>query len=126
MQAMLYHDMRAHCGLFPNPVHAFRRVSANRKAARTRGERVKTFDPTSIQDYQQIFSFIEREWCVSLTLLHGRVRFRLHLGNSRRGKLRRQRPPSAQLCKHRDGSYAVHIQIKASVPPTDTPTGVLG
>jgi len=69
---MLYHDMRAHCGLFPNPAqHTFRRVSANRKAARTRGERVKTFDPTSIQDDQQIFSFIEREWRVSLTLLHG-------------------------------------------------------
>ena len=63
---------------------------------------------------------------MSLTLLHGRVHFRLHLGNYQRGKLTGQKPTSAQLCKHPDGSYAIHIQVKESLPPPHTPTDVLG
>ena len=127
MQAMLYYDMRARFGLSSNLAQqAFRRVAANRKAARTSGEAVHTFEPTSIQYDQRIFSFTERDWTVSLTLLHGRVRFRLHLGTYQRGKLKGQKPTSVQLCKHRDGSYAVHIQVKAPVPTPCTPTDVLG
>ena len=127
MQAMLYYDVRGRFGLSSNLAQqAFRRVAANRKVARAQGEAVTTFEPTSIQYDQRIFAFTERDWTVSLTLLHGRVRFRLHLGNYQRGKLRVQRPTSAQLCKHRDGSYAIHIQIKIPVPTPRTPTDVLG
>lgn len=127
MQAMLYYDVRGRFGLSSNLAQqAFRRVSGNRKAAKAQGEAVKTFDPTSIQYDQRIFSFIERDWSVSLTLLHGRVHVVLHLGNSQRGKLTGHKPTSAQLCKHPDGSYAVHIQVKEPVPPPQTPTDVLG
>jgi IS605 OrfB family transposase len=127
MQAMLYYDVRARFGLSSNLTQqAFRRVSGNRKTARAGGDVVKVFDPTSIQYDQRIFSFKERDWRVSLTLLHGRVHFRLHLGTYQRGKLKGQKPTSAQLCKHRDGSYAVHIQIKVTVPPPMPPTAVLG
>ena len=127
MQAMLYYDVRSRFGLSSNLAQqAFRRVAANRKAAQAQGETVKTFEPTSIQYDQRIFSFRERDWTVSLTLLHGRGHFRLHLGNYQRGKLRGQKPTSAQLCKHRDGSYAVHIQVKTPVPTPSTPTDVLG
>jgi len=127
MQAMLYYDVRARFGLSSNLTQqAFRRVAANRKAAKARGEAVKTFEPTSIPYDQRIFSFTARDWSVSLTLLHGRGRFRLHLGNYQRGKLRGQKPTSAQLCKHRDGTYAVHIQVKVPVPTPQTPTEVLG
>ena len=63
---------------------------------------------------------------MSLTLLHNRAHFRLVLGNYQRGKLKGHKPTSAQLCKHRDGSYAVHIQIKEPLPPETPPTDVLG
>ena len=127
MQAMLYYDVRARFGLSSNLTQqAFRRVAANRKAARASGEAVKTFEPTSVQYDQRIFSFTECDWSVSLTLLHSRMRFRLHLGNYQRGKLKGQKPTSAQLCKHRDGSYAVHIQVKVPVPISTPPTDVLG
>src|SRR5262249_9721898 len=127
MQAMLYYDVRACFGLSSNLAQqAFRRVAANRKAAKVKGEVVKTFESTSIQYDQRIFSFTERDWSVSLTLLHSRVHFRLHLGTYQRGKLCGQRPTGAQVCKHRDGSYAVHIQVKVPVPTPTPPTDVIG
>jgi IS605 OrfB family transposase len=127
MQGMLYYDVRQRFGLSSNlSQQAFRRVAANRKAAKSQGEAVKAFEATSIQYDQRIFAFRERDWSVSLTLLRGRVRFPLHLGNYQRGKLTGQQPTSAQLCKHRDGSYAVHIQVKVPVPSPTTPTDVLG
>lgn len=127
MQAMLYYDVRGKFGLSSNLTQqAFRRVSGNRKTARAHGDVVKAFDPTSIQYDQRIFSFTERDWSVSLTLLNSRVHFRLILGNYQRGKLKGHKPTSAQLCKHRDGFYAVHIQVKEPVPPETPPTDVLG
>lgn len=127
MQAMLYYDVRGKFGLSSNLTQqAFRRVSGNRKTAKANGDTVKAFDPTSIQYDQRIFSCDVPAERVSLTLLHGRVHFRLVLGNYQRGKLKGHKPTSAQLCKHRDGSYAVHIQIKEPLPPTQTPTDVLG
>jgi IS605 OrfB family transposase len=127
MQAMLYYDVRERFGLSSNLTQqAFRRVSGNRKTARAHGEMVKTFDPTSIHYDQRIFSFNERAWTVSLTLLRGRVHFRLRLGNYQRGKLKGHKPTSAQLCTHRAGSYAVHIQVKVPVPPAGPSAEVLG
>jgi putative transposase len=115
MQAMLYYDVRGKFGLSSNLTQqAFRRVSGNRKTAKANGDTVTAFDPTSIQYDQRIFSFQARDWSVSLTLLQSRRHFRLFLGNYQRGKLKGSNPTSAQLCKHRDGSYAVHIQVKGA------------
>ena len=94
MQAMLYYDVRGRFGLSSNLAQqAFvraprrhRRLAANRKAARTQGEAVTTFELTSIHYDQRIFACTERDWTISLTLLYGRVHFRLHLGNYQRGK----------------------------------------
>ena len=127
MQAMLYYDVRRRFGLSSNLAQqAFRRVSGNRKTAKANSDTVKAFEPTSIQYDQRIFSFRERDWTVSLTLLRSRAHFQLHLGNYQRGKLKEQKPTSAQLCKHADGSYAVHIQVKEPIPPPQIPTDVLG
>jgi IS605 OrfB family transposase len=127
MQAMLYYDVRGRFGLSSNLAQqAFRRVSGSRKTARANGDTVKAFDPTSIQYDQRIFAFRERDWSVSLTLLHGRAHLRLHLGNYQRGKLTGHKPTSAQLCKHRDGSYAVHIQVKVPLPDPTPPRDVIG
>jgi IS605 OrfB family transposase len=127
MQAMLYYDVRGKFGLSSNLTQqAFRRVSGNRKTARARGESVKAFGATSIQYDQRIFSFNERDWSVSFTLLHGRAHFRLILGNYQRGKLKGHKPTSAQLCKRRDGSYAVHIPVKVPVPDPTPRQDVIG
>jgi IS605 OrfB family transposase len=127
MQALLYYEVRSRFHLSSNLAQqAFRRVAANRKAARTTGETVTAFAPTSIQYDQRIFAFRERDWTVSLTLLHGRVRFPLRLGNYQRGKLTGQKPTSAQLCKRRDGAYVINIQVAIPLPPVSTPTDVLG
>lgn len=127
MQAMLYYDVRGKFGLSSNLTQqAFRRVSGNRKTARATGASVKAFDPTSIQHDQRIFSFTERDWSLSLTLLRSRVHFHLVLGSYQRGKLKGHKPKSAQLCKHRDGSYAVHIQVKVSLPDPTPPRDVIG
>jgi transposase len=40
----------------------------------------------------------------------------LNIGNYQRGKLKGKNPTSAQLCKHRDGKYYIHIQIKDEAP----------
>ncbi len=127
MQAMLYYDVRGRFGLSSNLAQqAFRRVSGSRKSAQAHGHEVKAFEPTSIQYDQRIFSFIARDWHVSLTLLHGRVHLALRLGNYQRGKLKGHQPTSAQLCQHAAGSYAIHIQVKEPLPPPQTPTEVLG
>lgn len=127
MQAMLYYAVRSRFGLSSNLAQqAFRRVAVNRKTAQAQGEKVKGFDATSMQYDQRIFAFRERDWTVSLTLLHRRVRFPLHLGNYQRGRLTGQRPTRAQLCRHKDGSYAAHIQIKAPVPPPTPPDDIIG
>jgi hypothetical protein len=82
MQAMLYYDVRQRFGLSSNLAQqAFRRVAGNRKAAKSQSTAVKVFATTSIQYDQRIVSFRERDWTVSLTLLQGRVRFALHVGN---------------------------------------------
>src|SRR5262249_45755654 len=99
-------------------IQAIRRVAMNRKAAHETGSTVETFAPTSIQYDGRIFSFRERDWTVSLTLLHGRERLAIRLSTYQRGKLEGQQPKAAQLCKHRDGTYTVHIQLHI---PVDTP-----
>ena len=127
MQAMLYYDVRARFGLSSNLAQqAFRRVSGNRKTAKANKDVVNAFDPTSIQYDQRIFAFVERIWSASLTLLHGRVHFRLPLGNYQRGTLRGRKPTSAQLCRHPDGAYALHIQVKEPIEPPVPPTDVIG
>src|SRR5215510_5550653 len=63
MQAMLYYDVRARFGLSSNLTQqVFRRVAANRKAARAQGEEITAFDASSIQYDQRIFAFRERDW----------------------------------------------------------------
>ncbi|PMB41764.1 transposase, partial [Fischerella thermalis CCMEE 5205] len=59
-----------------------------------------------------MFSFREKDWTVSLTLLNGREHIKIDAGNYQRGKLKGRKPTSARLCKHRDGNYYIHIQIK--------------
>lgn len=78
---------------------------------------VKEFKLTSADYDAQIFAFREKDWTASLTLMNGTEHVKLDVGNYQRGKLKGRKPTSAQLCKHRDGSYYIHIQLKDE-PPT--------
>jgi hypothetical protein len=127
MQAMLYYDVRRRFQLSANlAIQAIRRVAMNRKAAHETGSTVETFAPTSIQYDARIFRFREQDWSVSLTLLHGRERLALRLGTYQRGKLKGRQPKAAQLCKYRDGTYAVHIQLHISVDTPPVPDKAIG
>ena len=127
MQAMIYYDVRSRFQLSANlAIQAIRRVAMNRKAAHETRSAVQEFAPTSIQYDARIFSFRERDFTVSLTLLHGRERLALHPGNYQRGKLKGAMPKAAQLCKRADGTYAMHIQLHLPLDTPPTPDKAIG
>jgi putative transposase len=114
MQPLVYHDVRAEFGLSSQlAIHAIRRVSGNRKTAKSKGEKVKEFRPTSATYDVRTFSFREKDWTVSLTTLSGRERFKLHIGNFQRGKLKGQAPKTATLTKNKQGEFYLNIQLES-------------
>ena len=120
MQSLCYHDVRARFGLSAQlAIHAIRRVSGNRKTAKKEGKPVTGFAPTSATYDARTFSFREKDWTVSLTLLGGRERFTLHIGNYQLGLLKGQKPKTATLSKRKDGSYYLNIQLESTpdLPP---------
>jgi len=127
IQNMVYQELRSRFGLSANQaVRVCARVGANRKTAKIKGEPVKAFKPTSADYDARIFAFREKDWSVSLTLLDGREHIKLDVGNYQRGKLKGRKPTSAQLCKHRDGSFYIHIQLTDEAPEPSEPTKVIG
>jgi putative transposase len=127
IQNLVYQDLRSLFGLSANlAVRACARVGANRKTAKQKNKPVKYFKPTSADYDARIFAFREKDWTVSLTLSEGREHIKLDIGNYQRGKLKGKKPTSAQLCKHQDGSYYIHIQIKDEVPQPLKPNNVIG
>jgi len=127
IQNLVYNEIRALFGLSANlAVRACARVGANRKTAKLKNKPVKTFKPTSADYDARIFSFREKDWTISLTLMNGREHIKIGAGNYQRGKLKGKKPTSAQLCKHRDGNYYIHIQIKDEAPETIKSSNVIG
>ncbi|MBV8887288.1 MAG: transposase [Chroococcidiopsidaceae cyanobacterium CP_BM_RX_35] len=127
IQNIVYEDLRSKFGLAANlAVRACARVGANRKTAKVKSKPVKQFKPTSADYDARIFSFWEEDWAVSLTTVDGRERIKLNAGNYQRGKLKGQKPTSAQLCKHRDGQYYIHVQIKDDAPTPRSSNNVIG
>lgn len=127
IQGIVYEDLRSNFGLAANlVVRACARVGANRLSAKQKGKPVKQFKPTSADYDARIFSFWEENWVVSLTTTNGRERIKLDAGNYQRGKLKGRKPTSAQLCKHRDGQYYIHIQLKDDAPTPIPANNVIG
>jgi putative transposase len=117
IQSMVYQDLRTRFGLSANQaVRVCARVGANRKAAKTKGKPVQMFSPTSADYDARIFDFREKDKTVSLTLLGGRERIPVVLANYQAGKLKGRKPTSAQLCKHKDGLFYIHIQLTDETP----------
>ncbi len=127
IQTLVYQEVRARFGLSANlTVRAVNRVAANRKTAKKDNKPVKDFSPTSVDYDARIFSFREKDWMVSLTLMGGRQRFNLLIGNYQRGLLKGSKPTSATLCKRKDGSYYIHIQVKREPPPQQESSDTIG
>lgn len=127
MQALIYKEARAYSGLPAQmTIHAIRRVCANRKTAKDKGSAVESFAPTSADYDVRTFTFKEKEWAVTLTMLKGREKFRLIVGNYQRGKLTGQQPKTATLVKQKNGSYYLHIQLESEPPKPEKTNKVLG
>jgi putative transposase len=127
IQSLVYQDLREKFQLSANQaVRVCARVGANRKTAKQKSKPVKAFKPTSADYDARIFSFREKDWTVSLTLINCREHIKIDAGNYQRGKLKGRKPSSAQLCKHRDGQYYIHIQLKDETPEPLKADNVIG
>ncbi len=127
VQALIYKAARQMCELPAQlTIHAIRRVCANRKTAKLKGHKVKKFTPTSANYDSRIFTLIEEDWTVTLTMLKRRERFRLLIGNYQRSLLKGQSPKAAVLVKRQDGRYYLQIQIGSEPPSLQESDNVLG
>jgi len=127
IQSLVYDQIREKFGLSANlAVRACARVGANRKTAKAKGKPVKTFKPTSADYDARIFAFREKDWSASLTLNGGREHIKLKSANYQMGKLKGRYPTSAQLCKHKDGLYYLHIQLTDVAPEPIKSNRVIG
>ena len=127
IQSLVYQTIREKYSLSANlAVRACARVGANRKTAKKDKKPVKAFKPTSADYDARIFAFREKDWSVSLTLVGGREHIPIVTSNYQIGKLKGTKPTSAQLCKHRDGSYYIHIQVKDETPKPIKSDNVIG
>jgi len=59
-------------------------------------------------------------------LIGGRQHIKMDVGSYQKGKLKGRKPTSATLCKHKDGNYYIHIQIKDDAPQIGSSDGVIG
>lgn len=127
IQSLVYQTIREKYSLSANlAVRACARVGANRKTAKKDKKPVKAFKPTSADYDARIFAFREKDWSVSLTLVNGREHIPILASNYQIGKLKGTKPTSAQLCKHRDGNYYIHIQVKDEAPKPINSHKVIG
>jgi IS605 OrfB family transposase len=127
IQAIVYQDLREKFNLPAQlAVRACARVGANRKTAKQKGKAVTGFEPTSADYDARIFSLNEHNWSVGLTLVDGRQSIGMNIGSYQKGKLKGCKPTSAQLCKHRDGNYYIHIQVKDVMPDPINSVKVVG
>jgi len=124
VQHTCYQDIRARFGLSANlTIRAIARVCATLKV---KAKMHSTFQPTSIDYDQRIFSFREWDWTFSVTLLHGRYRLDTGLGDRQRSALKGKQPTAAVLVKRRDGTYWLHVQLSSDAPLLMESRGVLG
>ncbi|MGL4883817.1 MAG: hypothetical protein ACRC8K_22575, partial [Waterburya sp.] len=79
---LTYNDVRLMTGLKANHVcQAIRRVCGNLKAS----YKIKQFKPTSVSLDARTFKYEEKEQVVGITLITGRKKFNLLIGNYQRG-----------------------------------------
>ncbi len=135
LQSLCYYEIRAHFGLSSNLAQQVcRRVAGARKVAKQKNRPVKAFKAGFVTYDARIFSFREKDWTVSLTIVEGRERFELAKGlrpadasgNYQRGVLSGSSPKSATLVKRKDGSYYIQICVEYEPPQPQDREKMLG
>jgi putative transposase len=116
---LVYKPVREATGLKANHVcQAIRRVIGNAKAVK----QIHKFRPTSISLDIRTFQFIEELQTVGVTLMCGRVKFKLSIGNYQLALLKGQSPTAATLNKTKRGDYYINICVDLPTqPPGKTP-----
>jgi len=120
---LVYHSVRESTGLKANHVcQAIRRVIGNAKAVK----QIHKFRPTSISLDVRTFEYIEESQSVGVTLISGRKKFKLLIGNYQLALLRGQKPTSATLNKTNNGDYYINICVEIEGEPTGKTPKVIG
>jgi IS605 OrfB family transposase len=116
---LTYNNVRLMTGLKANHVcQAIRRVCGNLKAS----YKIKQFKPTSVSLDSRTFKYEEENQIVGITLITGRKKFNLLIGNYQRGLLKGHQPTSATLVKRKNGDYYIQICVDIPTqPPGKTP-----
>lgn len=123
IQKACYREVRDTFGLSANLT--LRAISRACTALKAPGRANSWFRPTSIDYDARIFSFREREWTVSLTLLNSRQRIETIPGEHQKGILKGTKPTSASLV-NRDGVFFLNIQIKTEAHDPIDPVDFIG
>ncbi|WP_256871855.1 transposase [Nostoc sp. TCL26-01] len=112
---MVYKAVREATGLKANHVcQAIRRVIGNAKAVK----QVHKFRPTSLNLDIRTFQYLEELQTVGVTLMCGRVKFKLSIGNYQLALLKGQSPTAATLNKTKQGDYYINICVDIPTQPT--------
>ena len=121
---LTYKTVRVMTGLKANHVcQAIRRVAGNLKAS----YKIKQFKPTSVSLDARTFRYEENLQVVGITLIGGRKKFKLLIGNYQRGLLKGHIPTSATLVKRKNGDYYIQICVNIPTqPPNKTPKTTVG
>ncbi|MHC5673033.1 hypothetical protein [Nostoc sp.] len=105
---LVYKPVREATGLKANHVcQAIRRVIGNAKAVK----QIHKFRPTSVGLDVRTFVYKEETQSVGVTLMCGRVEFKLSIGGYQIALLRGQTPTSATLNKTKLGDYNILMLI---------------
>ncbi len=119
----VYKPVKASTSLKANHVcQAIRRVIGNAKAVK----QVHKFRPTSINLDVRTFQYIEDAQTVGITLMCGRVKFKLSIGNYQLALLKGQSPTAATLNKTKQGDYYINICIDLPTNPIGKTPKVIG
>ncbi|WP_414564505.1 MULTISPECIES: RNA-guided endonuclease InsQ/TnpB family protein [unclassified Anabaena] len=119
----VYKPVRESTKLKANHVcQAIRRVIGNAKAVK----QIHRFRPTSISLDVRTFVYKEATQSVGVTLMCGRVEFKLSIGGYQIALLRGQTPTSATLNKTKLGQYFINFVVDIPTQPTGKTPKVIG
>ena len=119
----VYKPVKESTGLKANHVcQAIRRVIGNAKAVK----QVHKFRPTSLNLDIRTFQYIEDLQLVGITLMCGRKKFKLSIGNYQRVLLKSQSPTAATLNKTKRGDYYINICVDLPTNPMGKTPKVIG
>ncbi|MBE9103871.1 transposase [Nostoc cf. edaphicum LEGE 07299] len=119
----VYKPVREATGLKANHVcQAIRRVIGNAKAVK----QIHKFRPTSISLDVRTFAYKEGTQSVGVTLMCGRVEFKLSIGGYQIALLRGQTPTSATMNRTKLGQYFINFVVDIPTQPTGKTPKVIG